>query len=503
MKTTENYVADITIEEAKNKTITNQEIVDKLIEIVGKDHVETDQKEREKNSIDTFRKWQKAQESYTRPIPEAIVKVHTAEEVSRILVFADQNGINVVPRTGNSGIEQGLESARKLYILVDGSEMNTVINIDTENMQVTAQAGTSLEELENQLREMGYTTGHSPQSKPAAQLGGLVATRSIGQLSTLYGGIEDMIVGLEAVLPTGEVIRIKNVPRRAAGPDIRHIFVGNEGAIAFITEVTVKLFSYLPENSQYMIWQFETLEKGWKMLREVMVAGYKPAVARVYDAGDASIHSFSKGVEDKHILMFSTEGNALISEATAKGIKEIVAQDAEFKEMDNQVMIDWLNNLNWDHQRINEEIAEFGQTGHVGYTTEISAGWSEIHAIFEAVVARVMKEVPNMDGIGGHSSHSYINGTNIYFVYGYQVKSDDPEDEVTKYHHLVNKIIVEETLKRGGSMCHHHGIGKARAPYVKDEYESSFIVLKKLMQAFDPNNTMNAGTIIPIPFYEE
>lgn len=501
--TVNTIVEDIKIEEAKNKSITNEEIINALTKIVGKENVITDEEDRKKNSIDTYRKWQKAQKSYTRPIPEAIVKVHTPEEISKVLVYADQNGINVIPRTGNSGIEQGLESARKLFILVDGSEMNDVIKIDTENMQVTAGAGKSLEELENQLREMGYTTGHSPQSKPAAQMGGLVATRSIGQLSTLYGGIEDMIVGLEAVLPTGEVIRIKNVPRRAAGPDIRHVFVGNEGAIGFITEVTVKLFKYMPENSQYMIWSFDNLEKGWKMLREVMVAGYKPAVARVYDAGDASIHSFSKGVEGKHVLMFSAEGNPLIAEATAKGIKEIVANDPEFVEMDNQVMIHWLNNLNWDHKRIDDEIEEFGKTGHVGYTTEISAGWSEIHDIFEAVVDRVMKEVPDMDGIGGHSSHSYINGTNIYFVYGYQVNSDDPEDEVTKYHHVVNRIIVEETLKRGGSMCHHHGIGKARAPYVKDEYESSFIVLKKLMQAFDPNNTMNAGTIIPIPFYEE
>ncbi|MGX7352072.1 hypothetical protein RU97_GL002225 [Enterococcus canis] len=496
-------VPDIEIQAAKNQTITHEEIIVYLESIVGKNNVVVDEATREENSIDLYRKWQKAKKSYTRPIPEAIVMVHSAGEVAEILKYADHHGINVIPRTGNSGIEQGLESARKLFIILDASEMNEILNIDIENMQVTAQAGVSLELMENLLREKGYTTGHSPQSKPAAQMGGLVATRSIGQFSTLYGGIEDMIVGLEAVLPSGEIVRIKNVPRRAAGPDIRHVFVGNEGAIAYITEVTVKLFKYMPDNTEYMIWNFENLEKGWKMLREVMVSGYRPAVARVYDAGDAGIHSFSKGVEGKHILMFSTEGNKLIADATARGIREIVAQDPEFKEMPSEVLAHWLANLNWDHKRIQDEITTFGKEGNVGYTTEISAGWSEIHNIFEAVVARVMAEVPDMQGIGGHSSHSYINGTNIYFVYGYYVKSDDPEDEVTKYHHLVNKIIVEETLKRGGSMCHHHGIGKARAPYVKDEYESSYIVMKKLMKAFDPNNTMNAGTIIPIPFFEE
>ncbi len=124
------------------------------------------------------------------------------------------------PRTGASATEGGLETVVENSVVLDGSAMNQIINIDIENMQATAQCGVPLEVLENALREKGYTTGHSPQSKPLAQMGGLVATRSIGQFSTLYGAIEDMVVGLEAVLADGTVTRIKNVPRRAAGPDI-------------------------------------------------------------------------------------------------------------------------------------------------------------------------------------------------------------------------------------------------------------------------------------------
>ena len=120
--------------------------------------------------------------------------------------------------------------------------MKKIINIDTYNMQVTCECGVVLEDLENKVRELGFTTGHSPQSKPLAQMGGLVATRSIGQFSTMYGGIEDMLAGVEAVFPDGTITNIKAVPRRAAGPDIRHIVLGNEGALCFITEVTVKLF---------------------------------------------------------------------------------------------------------------------------------------------------------------------------------------------------------------------------------------------------------------------
>ena len=168
--------------------------------------------------------------------------------------------------------------------------MNEILSIDPINMQATAQCGVPLQVLEDRARELGLTTGHSPQSKPVAHMGGLVATRSIGQFSTLYGGIEDMVVGLEAVFPSGEVARIKNVPRRAAGPDIRHIVIGNEGALCFITEVTVKLFPYLPENNVYLGWTLKSMKTGFEVLREVMVAGYKPSVARLYDPEDGSIH---------------------------------------------------------------------------------------------------------------------------------------------------------------------------------------------------------------------
>ena len=146
-------------------------------------------------------------------------------------------------------------------------------------MQATAQCGVPLQVLEDRVRELGLTTGHSPQSKPVAHMGGLVATRSIGQFSTLYGGIEDMVVGLEVVFPGGQVTRIKNVPRRAAGPDIRHIVIGNEGALCFITEVTVKLFPYLPENNVFLGWTLKSMKTGFEVLREVMVAGLQ-AVGR-------------------------------------------------------------------------------------------------------------------------------------------------------------------------------------------------------------------------------
>jgi alkyldihydroxyacetonephosphate synthase len=222
--------------------LTRESIVEHLQTIVSSDRVITDEQSLQLSSVDSFRKLERIFGTYTMRLPVAVVMVANTHEVSQILAFAEQHGVNVVARTGGTATEGGLESGVDNSIVVDGSMMNEIISIDAYNMQATVQCGVPLQILEDRAREQGLTTGHSPQSKPIASMGGLVATRSIGQFSTLYGGIEDMVVGCEVVFPGGEVSRIKNVPRRAAGPDIRHIVIGNEGALCYITEVTVKLF---------------------------------------------------------------------------------------------------------------------------------------------------------------------------------------------------------------------------------------------------------------------
>ena len=214
-----------------------------------------------------------------------------------------------MPRTGRTGTEGGLETSVVDTIVLDGSRMSAIVRIDETNMQVTVQAGAPLQTVEDTLRAVGYTTGHSPQSKPLAQYGGLVATRSIGQFSTLYGAIEDMVVGLEAVFPDGSVSRIKNVPRRSAGPDIRHVVIGNEGALCFVTEVTVKMFRWQPDNNEFHGALVDDMETGLAILREVIVGGFRPSVARLYSPEDARQHfaHFSNG---KCVVVFVAEGPA-------------------------------------------------------------------------------------------------------------------------------------------------------------------------------------------------
>ncbi len=307
-----------------------------------------------------------------------------------------------------------------------------------------------------------------------------------------------MAVGLEAVLPGGEVVRIKNVPRRAAGPDIRHILIGNEGALAVITEVTVKVFTYQPENDRFLGYLVDSLPAGVAGLREVIVAGYRPSVARAYSEEDAAQH-FSHFADGKAVVVVVAEGPAGIAEATAAGVESIFT-DIPHEKVDSALIKSWFDNLNWGPDKIDAEKREMLERSHLGYTTEVSIDWSGVAELFESVMRRARTEFPraaDLTMLGAHSSHSYQTGTNLYFVYDYNITCA-PREEITEYHEPLNAIVVEEALRLGGSMVHHHGIGKYRTPWTREEHGSAFVLLQTLKDGLDPRGIMNRGTIFPV-----
>ena len=478
-----------------------QQVLAKLSSILAPNQINTDQEALYDASADRYKKYAKARKVLDVPMPLAIIYPKTTEEVSLLLKFCRDNNINVIPRGGKTATEGGLENWKDLTLVIDSLYLDKIIKIDPYNSQATVQAGVALQTLEDELRKIGYTTGHSPQSKPVAKYGGLVATRSIGQFSTLYGGIEDMVVGLECVFPDGYISRIKNVSRRAGGPDIRHIAIGNEGALCYITEVTIKIFKFYPENNRFYGYLVKDVETGIACLREVMVNGFRPSVARVYSEEDAAQH-FYHFYDNKCVLLFMAEGPKGIVEATCHAIEETATKfkDGIIKEVDSKLIEEWFNNLNWSQKDIDDEFeGMIEKDAHAGYTTEISADWETIPKIYNNVISRVKKEFKRaheLTMLGGHSSHSYLNGTNMYFVYNYDINCA-PEDELMVYHHPIQKIIVEETIKAGGSMCHHHGIGKYRSEWTLAEHGTAYYMLDKLKQSFDPQGIMNYGTIFP------
>ena len=479
--------------------MTKEQILADLRSVLSGEQINTDPDDLYDASADRYKKYAKAKKVLDTPLPVAIVYPKDTEEVKKLLVYCNENKINVIPRSGKTATEGGLENWKELTIIIDGKLLDKILSVDTYNMQATAQSGVQLQRLEDELRKLGYTTGHSPQSKPVAQLGGLVATRSIGQFSTLYGGIEDMVVGLECVFPDGHISRVKNVSRRAGGPDIRHIVIGNEGALCYITEVTIKIFKHYPDNNRFYGYLTKDIDTGIKVLREVMVNGFRPSVARAYSEDDARQHfyHFHKG---KCVLIFMAEGPKGIVDATCAAIEEAASiyKDGIIEQVDGELIEDWFNHLNWSQKDIDDEVEGMIENdSHAGFTTEVSADWETITKIYYKVMDRIKTGFPlahDLTLLGGHSSHSYINGTNMYFVYNYDINCA-PEDEMRIYHHPIQRIIVEETLKMGGSMCHHHGIGKYRNEWTADEHGTAYYMLEKLKEAFDPNGIMNFGTI--------
>ena len=463
-----------------------------LRNLLGADRVLSDEAVIAKASTDYigFRRYERADGKYFVNKAACVVKPRSTEEVSKALAFLNNSRVAVAPRTGGSSVTLSIEPENGGVIL-DGSEMNGIISFNERDMMITARCGTPLEYIENYLNERGYTSGHFPQSLPLAHIGGLVATRSIGQFSTLYGGIEDMLIGLEAVLADGRVIRIKNSPRRSVGPDLRHLFTGSEGMLGFITEATIKIFRYTPATRWMNAWAVKGMAKGLDLIREVMTEGYRPAVIRLHDSTETQ-HMFSGSIEEGYsVLLFLAEGPASITAATGQAVREIAGR-YETKDLGSRPVESWLKTRNDVAYHMDEPV--YYNQGIVADTCEISAPWSEIGNIYGAVMERLPVELPNLVYAGGHSSHSYTQGTNIYFTFAYQVQ-EGVESVRRDYMKLIG-VIMEETLKRDGSIAHHHGSGKYRTQWMPEEHGSSYALLYKLKEALDPNHIMNKGVLL-------
>lgn len=439
-----------------------------------------------------FRVYQRADGKNFAPRAACVVKVKSPEEASAVLKFLNENKVDVVPRTGGSSVTLGVEP-QEGGVIIDGSLMNEIIEVNEYNMTVTVRCGTPLEYLENYLNERGYTTGHFPQSLSMASIGGLIATRSIGQFSTLYGGIEDLVVGLEAVMADGEIIRIKNVPRRSCGPDLRHLFIGNEGLLSFISEATLKIFKYRPEERWMCAYGIKDMQEGFKMIHDIVTDGYKPAVIRLHDAAEVMmiLGLDGGGLPDGYaIMLFLCEGPKAIADATGAAVDRY-AEEYKAVRLGDKPVLSWLKTRNDVCGKMDD--GQYYKMGAVADTCEISGNWDVIANIYEAVTSRAMEEIDNLMYIGGHSSHSYMQGTNIYFTFAFM---EDSSDTAQEDYMKVISVILEETLKYDGSIAHHHGSGKYRTAWMPREHGSSYPLMYKLKDALDPNHILNKGVLL-------
>lgn len=430
--------------------------------------------------------WRSMQDTPT-PFPACVVRPSTTADVSAVLAYATRERIAVVPYGAGSGV-CGAVLAPENAIVVDLGAMRALKQIDEISLLATVEPGLLGSEFEARLNEAGYSMGHFPQSIALSSVGGWVATRAAGQFSTKYGNIEDMLVAFEAVLPDGEIVRTRAVPRAAAGQDLRHLFLGAEGTNGILTELTYQIHPLAPSTEKVAI-AFPSMREGLEALRRILRAGWRPAVLRLYDEIEAG-RSFAGAANDgESLLLVLTEGPAELTHVELAAATRI-ATAVGGRAVGPAPVDSWL-----DHRNAVPGFEYFLKQGMIVDTIEVASTWDKIGDLYAGVLAG-MRAVPGLLVASGHSSHSYATGTNIYFTFA--GRTEHPED-LEQLYFRVWHAAMEATLATGGTISHHHGIGRVRREWLPRELGSAYPLLAKLRGALDPLGIMNPGTLLPEP----
>jgi alkyldihydroxyacetonephosphate synthase len=417
--------------------------------------------------------------------PACVITPESTGQVARTLQYAGHRRVPVVPFGAGSGVCGGVLPAGGA-IVIDMRRMRSLLELNETALTARVQAGMMGHHFEEALNARGYTMGHFPQSISLSTVGGWVATRAAGQFSTRYGAIEDMLLGLEAVLPDGLIVRINPTPRRAAGPDLRQLFLGSEGTLGVVTELSVRVFP-LPESRKLLCFSFPDFDAGLEALRSITRAGWKPPVLRLYDSIETQRHFGQWANDDACFLLAITEGAPQLTAVEAEACHTVCTAHGAVALGDPPVN-------HWLAERNNVPgFDSFLQKGFVLDTIEVATGWDRIHDLYHEVT-RAVREVKSLVVVSGHSSHSYPQGTNIYFTF--VARPEDPAEAEATYFKCWEQA-MEATLRCGGTIAHHHGIGRLRTRWMRAEHGAGLDVLRAVKRALDPHGIMNPGVLFP------
>jgi alkyldihydroxyacetonephosphate synthase len=264
-----------------------------LASIVGNKRVSMQERDRQVYARDMWPRLliRRRQGGELQYLPHAIVWPENEREVASIVRLARKLQMAVIPYGGGSGVCGGTVPLRG-GITIDLKRMDKIVSVSREELLVDVQCGANGERFERELRAKGFTLGHFPSSIYCSTVGGWLACRAAGQLSTKYGKIEDRIVGLTIVTGRGEVIETDGFARARRGPDWTQLVVGSEGTLGIITSARLRI-SRAPEITILRGFEFATLREGTEAIRKVMQQGLRPAVVRLYDEVDTFVNHFS------------------------------------------------------------------------------------------------------------------------------------------------------------------------------------------------------------------
>lgn len=424
-----------------------------------------------------------------RPLatPDYILHPASTQEIAEILKIANKYRIPVIPWGGGSGTQGG---AVPLFggIMLDTKRLNKIIEIDERSLTVTAGAGINVSQLEWAVNEKGLTWPHYPASANCATLGGCLAPRGTGTISTKYGKAEDMVLNMEIVLPTGEIIRTAPVPQHAAGPDWPGLFLGAEGTFGVITEATVQL-DYLPEARLLRALLFDELSHAIEAGRLMMTRRLEPLVIRLYDpASTASRVKKILGYEfDGAYMVVGFDGDADLAALQEEKALAICA-GLGARDLGREPGERW-----WEHRYdfyyppINLKLPwMYG-------TTETITRYNNIEPLYWAVKNAVESNYAdwNIQFIG-HFSHWFHWGVMLYSRF---IVEEPPQDarEALQLHNRIWNTAMTAVIENGGMINEHHGVGLKLGRFMRRQYGDSWPFLERIKKTIDPNGIMNPG----------
>jgi alkyldihydroxyacetonephosphate synthase len=425
------------------------------------------------------------------PRPAAVLFPDSTDEVAAVLAWADEAGAAIVPRGGGSGVSGGAQPDAG-HIVLDLSRMDRVLDVDQESRVVRVQAGTIGTRLEEQLEPFDLTLGHYPQSIALSSVGGWIAVASAGQASAGFGAIEDLLLGVTAVLPGGRVMTLAPVPRSAAGPDLRHLLIGSEGTLAVVTEAVVAC-SARPRAWTWEGFGFGSFAELSACLRDIRRSGAGAAVLRGYDEADALLNFGRLGHTGGCAAIIGFDASLPGIGERAQAIRSVAAVFGGHA-LGPAYGEHWWTHRNDavdQYRRIMGPDRAFGP-GAIVDTMEVAGLWSGLQALYDEVLHALSAQA---EAVGCHLSHVYSSGSSLYFTF--VIRGTDDVDVEPRYLQAWDGAI-RACLRAGGTITHHHGVGRLKAKYLAGELgDEAVAVLRSIKRALDPHGILNPGALFP------
>lgn len=454
----------------------------RLAAAVGPDHV------RMGTSLERVRDWwplalKDLPEVELGVTPWAIVSPASASQIAAVLRACAEHATPVTPFAGGSGVVGAAIPARH-GVLLDLRRLNRIGPLDTDNMLVTVEAGVLGGDIERALRERGFTLGIYPQSLELATVGGWVSTRATGTYSGHYGGIESRLAGIEVALADGTLARTPLMPRWAIGPDLAQLFVGAEGTLGVLTEITLAVERW-PTTRLHRAALFPHLRQGFAAVREFVQSGLAPAVVRLHDEQEtARLQTLAAADRPSCLLLLAFDGPTRLAEVIQQLTLEVCAHHGAI-DLGSEPA------ARWDTSRLHVPagFAALQEPGVLADFIDIQAPWDRLDAVYETARDALLAHCTT---VMAHFSHVYDQGSSIYFVISITAPND--EEAVLRYR-CAWDAVMNAVLASGGAIAHHHGIGMARSAWVERALAEAWPLWDRLKHAFDPAGLLNPGKL--------